>query len=221
MAMTAIEHARMLIHKRHPRLAYPRAVRREPKLRQLRLRRERRRGVGPPQPGEVLLVLMVMRLRLWVRVHLRERLWMLVLVRVLMLMLVLVWMWRVMGGRGRSQGCGRRGRLGRRRVLVRRGHVLRERRHGLERVLRLVVLRLLGRRVAVLLVVVRRVCERGRGRMRVVADVFLLAREPFAQHRLPWPRSLALCGGGLSVGGGRRVRREVHHARCCWRSHGR
>jgi len=122
---------------------------------------------------------------------------MLVLVRVLMLMLVLVWMWGVMGGRRRrSQGCGRRGRLGRRRVLIRRGHVLRERRHGLERVLRLVVLRLrlrlLGRRVAVLLVVVRRVCEWGRGRMRarlegrhvvrVVADVFLLAREPFAQH---------------------------------------
>jgi hypothetical protein len=194
MAMTAIEHARMLIHKRHPRLAYPRAVRREPKLRQLRLRRERRRGVGPPQPDEVFLVLMVMRLCLRVRVHLRERLWMLVLVRVLMLMLVLVWMWGVMGGRRRSQGCGRRGRLGRRRVLVRRGHVLRERRHGLERVLRLVVLRLrlLGRRVAVLLVMVRRVCERGRGRMwarlegrhvvRVVADVFLLAREPFAQH---------------------------------------
>jgi hypothetical protein len=193
MAMTAIEHARMLIHKRHPRLAYPRAVRREPKLRQLRLRRERRRGVGPPQPDEVFLVLMMMRLRLRVRVHLRERLWMLVLVRVLMLVLVLVWMWGVMGGRRRSQGCGRRGRLG---VLIRRGHVLRERRHGLERVLRLVVLRLrlrlLGRRVAVLLVVVRRVCEWGRGRMRarlegrhvvrVVADVFLLAREPFAQH---------------------------------------
>jgi len=74
MAMTAIEHARMLIHKRHPRLAYPRAVRREPKLRQLRLRRERRRGVGPPQPDEVFLVLMMMRLRLRVRVHLRERL---------------------------------------------------------------------------------------------------------------------------------------------------
>ena len=43
---TAIEYTRMLMHERHPRVVHSRAVRREPKLRQLGLRCES--CVAPP-----------------------------------------------------------------------------------------------------------------------------------------------------------------------------
>lgn len=85
-----IKHARMLMHRQHPCLVHPRAVPREPKLRQLRLRRAiRRRGVLPPQLGQIVLPrlvvrLLVMRLVVRVRESRRGRL----CVRV-----VCTWMW--------------------------------------------------------------------------------------------------------------------------------
>jgi hypothetical protein len=53
-AAAIVEHARMLLHERHPRLVHPRAARREAEMRQLSLRRERCRGrVTPPEFGHV------------------------------------------------------------------------------------------------------------------------------------------------------------------------
>lgn len=234
------------MHERHPRLAHARAVRHEPKLRQLG-RRERRRGVCPPElevflPLPLLLVLLLLLLLVLVRMvreRLRERERELVWVWV-----GCVWKWEwewkgpvwrgVLGGtaeRGRRRGrlgLGGQRSLGRRGILVRRGHVLRERRlHGLERVLRL------GRRVAVLLVlmlllmlvlVLRRVRGwlrlYGRDKVGVVADVLFLALEPLTQHRLRWlawplPLPLPLRRLRLRVGL-RVVGRQFHHTVCSW-----
>ena len=47
----------MLMDKRHPRLVHARPVRRQPEMRQLRLRRERRHRVAPPELGQLLRML--------------------------------------------------------------------------------------------------------------------------------------------------------------------
>jgi hypothetical protein len=122
-------------------------------------------------------------------------------------------------GLGLGLGLGQRS-LRRWGVLVRRGHVLRERRllHSLERVLRL------GGRVAVLLMLVlllvlRRVRGRahyGRDKVGIEADVLFLALEPLAQHRLrrlAWPVRLLLRRVALRVAL-RRVGRQFHQAVC-------